>query len=171
MSFLDLVNSRFSVRQYEKTTVPDDKLTMVLEAGRLAPSAANRQPCRFVVVTDPQQRKALGDAYPREWFWTAPVIIVLCVDKHKAWVRADGKSYADVDGAIAMDHMTLCAADLGLGTCWIAAFDPVKVRQSLGIPDAFEPLAMTPLGYSGEPVRAKSRKPLREVVNYNRFQP
>lgn len=170
MNFLDLARQRFSVRSYEKTAVPEDKLQMVLEAGRLAPSAANRQAWRFVVVRDEKQRRALGDAYPRDWFWSAPVILVVCMEPAKAWVRFDGKNYADVDGAIAMDHMTLCAAEIGLGTCWIGAFEPAKVRRVLGIPGHIEPLAMTPLGIPAEPVRAKSRKPMLEIVNYDRFQ-
>ncbi len=170
MTFLELARQRFSVRSYAKTIVPDDKLQMVLEAGRMAPSAANRQAWRFIVVRDAKQRRALGEAYPREWFWSAPVILVVCVDPAKAWVRFDGKNYADVDGAIAMDHMTLCAAGIGLGTCWIGAFEPAKVRRVLGIPDHIEPLVMTPLGFPTEPVRGKSRKPLQEVVNYDSFQ-
>lgn len=169
MSFLELVKRRFSVRSYEKREVPDDLLEAVLEAGRLAPSAANRQAWRFIVVKDERQRRALGEAYPREWFWSAPVILVVCIEPGKAWVRSDGKNYADVDGAIAMDHMTLCAADLGLGTCWIGAFEPAKVRRVLGIPEHIEPLAMTPLGYPAEPVRGKSRKPLHEIVHYDRY--
>jgi nitroreductase len=170
MDFLDLVRRRFSVRSYEKRAIPDEKLEMVIEAGHLAPSAANRQAWRFVVVKDERQRHALGEAYPREWFWTAPVIVVVCVDPAKAWVRADGKNYADVDGAIAMDHMTLCAADLGLGTCWIGAFEPAKVRRVLGIPESIEPLAMTPLGFPAEPIRSKSRKPLHEIMHYERYE-
>lgn len=170
MDFLELVRRRFSVRAYEKRGVPEDKLEAVIEAGRLAPSAANRQAWRFIVVRDEGQRHALGEAYPRDWFWTAPVILVVCVEPAKAWVRADGKNYADVDGAIAMDHMTLCAADLGLGTCWIGAFEPTKVRRILGIPESVEPLAMTPLGYPAEPVRAKSRKPVHDVVCYDHYR-
>lgn len=171
MNFLDLVKQRFSVRAYENKPVSEDLLEAILEAGRLAPSAANRQACRVIVVRDVKQRHALGEAYPREWFWKAPVILVVCMEPKKAWVRADGKSYSDVDGAIVMDHMTLCAASLGLGTCWIGAFDPAKVRNVLGLPDQLEPLAMTPLGLPAEPVRAKSRKPLAEVVNFERYLP
>ncbi len=169
MSFLDLVNKRFSVRAYQSTPVPEAVMMQVLEAGRLAPSAANRQPWRFVLVQDAEQRRALGVAYPREWFWQAPAIIVVCLESGRAWVRADGKNYADVDGAIALDHMTLCAADLGLGTCWIGAFDAAKVRNTLGLPAGVEPLAMTPVGYPSDPVRAKTRKPMSEVLHRDRW--
>lgn len=165
MSFLDLAKKRFSVRVYDSKPVADQDLEAVLEAGRLAPSAANRQPVHFVVLRDEEKRRALGVAYPRDWFWKTPVVIVVCVDATRGWTRTDGKNYADMDGAIAMDHMTLCAADLGLGTCWIGAFDPVKVRHILNLPEGIEPLAMTPLGYPAEAVRAKSRKALDELVH------
>ena len=165
MQFLELVRKRFSVRAYDSRPVQEEALQNILEAGRLAPSAANRQPVSFIVVRDEARRRALGEAYPREWFWRAPAIIVVCVEPARAWVRADGKNYADVDGAIAMDHMTLCAADLGLGTCWVGAFEPSKVKRALSIPDGVEPLVMTPLGYPMEGDRAKSRKPMGEVVH------
>lgn len=165
MSFLDIAKKRFSVRVYDAKAVPDEVIDMVLEAARIAPSAANRQPLHFVVLKDPDRRHSLGVAYPRDWFWKSPVIIVVCVDTARAWMRADNKNYGDVDAAIAMDHMTLCAADLGLGTCWIAAFDPAKVSRILNLPEGINPLAMTPLGYPAEPIRAKSRKTLAEMVH------
>lgn len=164
MDFIELAKTRFSVRSYASTPVPAELVDKVIEAGRLAPSAANRQPWRFVVVQSERQRQALGEGYSREWFWRAPVIIVVCVEPGRAWVRSDGKNYADVDGAIALDHMTLCAAAEGLGTCWIAAFDVEKVRRVLGLPAGIDPLAMTPLGYSKDTARAKSRKAVGEVV-------
>jgi nitroreductase len=165
MEFLELARRRFSVRAYRATEIEESKLQSVLEAGRLAPSAANRQPLGFVVVRGEAQRHALGEAYPHEWFWKAPAVIVVCIEPARSWVRVDGKNYADVDGAIAMDHMTLCAADLGLGTCWIGAFDPVKAKRVLCLPDGVEPLAMTPLGYPAEPSRAKSRKMASALVH------
>ncbi|MEI6564129.1 MAG: nitroreductase family protein [bacterium] len=165
MNFLELAKKRFSVRAYDTKPVPEDTLDMILEAGRMAPSAANRQPCHLIVVRNEEQRRKLGVAYARDWFWKAPVIVVVCVESARAWVRSDHKSYADVDGAIVMDHMTLCAAELGLGTCWIGAFDPGRVRGILNIPENIDPLAMMPLGYPAEPVRAKSRKPRSELVH------
>ena len=165
MSFLELARKRFSVRSYTSDPVPEASLNEVLEAGRMAPSAANRQAFHIVVVTQEEHRRALGVAYPREWFWKSPVLLVVCVEAARGWLRGDGKNYADVDGSLAMDHMTLCAADLGLGTCWIGAFDPVKIRRLLNLPEGVEPLAMTPLGVPAEPVRAKSRKALSELVH------
>ena len=170
MSFLDLVNKRYSVRKYEPTPVNNALVEQVLEAGRLAPSAANYQPSHFIVVRDEAVKAALGGAYAREWFWKAPVIIVVCVVPSKAWVRFDGKNYAAVDGGIAMDHMTLCATDLGLGTCWIGAFDQAKVRAALNVPDHVEPLVMTPLGFPAAPSGPRKRKAREEIVHYDRWQ-
>jgi len=165
MNFLDLANKRFSVRHYENKPVPEEALEKVLEAGRIAPSAANRQPCHLIVVRSEEQRRKLGVAYQRDWFWQAPVIIVICVEASRAWVRSDHKNYADVDGAILVNHMTLCAADLDLGTCWIGAFDPARVQSILNLPAGIEPLAMMPLGYPAETAHAKIRKPLAELVH------
>lgn len=164
-TFLDLARERRSIRRYRPDPVPDADLEKILEAGRMAPSAANRQPWHFVVVRDADRRRALAQAYPRDWFAAAPVMLVVCVEPARAWRRSDGKSYADVDGAIAMDHITLCAADLGLGTCWIGAFDPAKVRAALGLPENVEPLAMTPVGYPADEGKPKERKALQEVVH------
>lgn len=170
MSFLDLARRRCSVRAYRPDPVPEALLEQVLEAGRWAPSACNLQPWHFIVVRDPAQRAALARAYPKEWFAQAPVHIVVCVEPGRAWRRRhDGKSYVDVDGAIAMDHITLCAADLGLGTCWIGAFDPATVREVLGLPEGVEPLAMTPLGYPAEAGRPKQRKNLSEIRHDERW--
>ncbi len=169
MTFLELARARFSVRGYDPAPVSDEDLNKVVEAGRVAPSAANKQPWHFIVVRDEQRRRELSTAYVKEWFWQAPVIIVVCVEPLKAWSRMDGKNYAWVDGAIAMDHMTLCATDLGLGTCWIGAFDPTKVKHVLGLPEGVEPVAMTPLGRPTSQPRPKTRKPLEEVVRYEKW--
>lgn len=169
MTFLELAHKRVSVRGYRPEPIPEHLLQQVLEAGQWAPSACNRQPWTFIVVREATQRQALKEAYGKDWFWLAPVIIVVCVDPATAWRRGDGASYAWVDAAIAMDHMTLCAADLGLGTCWIGAFKPAAVAAALGIPPGIDVVAMTPLGYPVDPGRPRQRKPLDEVVRYERW--
>lgn len=169
MDFLDLALKRFSVRAYDTHPVAGDALEKVLEAGRMAPSAANRQPLHVIVLRDGPLRQAINAAYPRDWFRSPPVVIVVCVEPSKAWVRSDGKHYGDVDAAIAMDHMTLCAASLGLGTCWVGAFDPLKVCEILQLPEGIEPLAMTPLGHPAEVARVKTRKNRDEWVHWERW--
>ena len=169
MIFLDLVKERYSIRAYETKPVPDAMLLQVLDAARMAPSAANRQPWHFLLVQDAAQRRALAEAYPRDWFWQAPAVIVVCVEPARAWTRSDGRNYADVDGAIAMDHLALCATDLGLATCWVAAFDAGKVRAVLGLPAGVEPLVMTPIGYPAGGGRDKTRKPMADVLRRERW--
>ena len=169
MTFRELAEKRISVRGYRPDPVDETVLAQVLEAGRLAPSAANRQPWHIIVVRDAATRQALAAAYAREWFWQAPVILVVGVEPAAAWKRADGKKYTEVDGAILMDHLTLGATDLGLGTCWIGAFDPAPVRALLRLPEGIEPLVMTPLGWPADAGRPKQRKPLAEIIHYERW--
>jgi nitroreductase len=110
-------------------------------------------------------------AYDRQWFHTAPVIIVGVGMPTENWVRADGKNYNDVDVAIVLDHLTLQAADLGLGTCWIADFDAGATREVLQLPDHVEPVILTPLGYPADEPRVKRRKDLDQLVMWNRWTP
>ena len=171
-AFLDLAEKRRSVRAYKPDDVPEEMLQTVLEAGRLAPSACNKQPWRFIVVRSETGRRALGAAYAREWFWKAPLVIAVCILPKEAWTRShDGKNYAMADGALAMDHLQLAAAELGLGTCWIGAFDPAAAREILGLPDGVEIVGMTPLGFPDvEPnPRVRSRRPLGETVMKERW--
>jgi len=169
MDFSELVKSRYSVRAYRPDAVEDDKLQQVLEAARLAPTAANRQPFRLIVIRTAGRQAELRRIYDREWFVQAPLVICACGVPAENWVRMDGRNYNDVDVAIAMDHLILAAADLGLGTCWIAAFDPAAARQVLGLPDGIEPVALTPLGYPADQPRPKARRPLAELVRYEKW--
>jgi nitroreductase len=165
MDFHHVLKSRRSIRKYKSTPVEPDKLDRILEAVRIAPSAANRQPWHFIVITDEAVRRSLVKAYPRDWFAATPIVICACAEPGKAWARMDKKNYADVDVAIAFEHLVLAAAAEGLATCWIGAFDPAELRKVLGLPDGIEPLAITPVGYSDETPRAFARKPLSEIVH------
>ena len=169
MDFYTLSQQRYSVRAYKPDKVEDHKLQQVLDAARLAPTAANRQPFRLVVIHTEGRREELKRLYHREWFSEAPLVIGVCALPATAWVRRDDKNYADVDATIAMDHLILAAADLGLGTCWVAAFDPVAAREILQLPDGVEPVAFTPLGYPADQPRPKQRKALAELVRYERW--
>ena len=166
MDFYDVVRSRRSIRAYKPDAVPDDVLDRVLEAARLAPSACNIQPTQLYVVRSADKRAALGASYGQAWFTGAPVIICACARPGDAWCRGDGKSYADVDVAIALDHLTLAAAAEGLGTCWIGAFQVAALRSVLELPPHLDPVAMTPLGWPAESPEARPRKPLSDMVEY-----
>jgi nitroreductase len=169
MDFLELIAARYSVRAYKPDPVPDALLTQVLEAARLAPTASNRQPFTLIVLRTAGRQTELKRVYDRDWFVSAPLVIAACGLPGQAWVRRDGKNYVDVDVAIALDHLILAATDLGLGTCWVAAFDPAAAREVLCLPDAVEPIAFTPLGYPAANIRPKERKPLANLVRYQRW--
>jgi nitroreductase len=172
MEFSELIQKRYSVRAYQPDPVEDAKLQQVLEAARLAPTAANRQPFQLIVIHTAGRQAELLRIYDRDWFVRAPLVICACGLPAQGWARMDGKPYADVDVTIAMDHLILAATDLGLGTCWIAAFDPAAAREVLGLPEGVEPIAFTPLGYpvdQGRPVGPKQRKALSKLVRYERW--
>jgi len=167
MSFIDLAKKRYSVRDFKDIPVEREKILQVLEAGRVAPSAVNYQPWHFIVVTDEKVKNMVAEAYPRDWFKKAPVIIVACGDHSKSWKRKDGKDHCDIDVAIAVDHMTLAATDLGLGTCWVCAFDAEKCHKTLGLPENLEVIALMPLGYPADKgAPEKRRKSIEDIVSW-----
>lgn len=142
----------------------------LLEAARLAPSAVNYQPWHLIVVTDDELREKISRGYSREWFAKAPVVIVACGDHQKSWKRRDGKDHCDVDVAIAVDHLTLAAAELDLGTCWVCAFDAHLVHSVLDLPENLEAVALIPMGYpQDEQIPQKKRKDLTELVSWNGY--
>lgn len=169
LDFLKLVQTRYSTRAYKADPVPEAFLQRVLEAARLAPTAAGRQAFQLLVIRTAGRQAELRRLYPREWFSRAPLIIGICTLPGQAWVRADGKNYADVDAAIVMDHLILAAADAGLGTCWIGAFDPRAARAIFNIPETAEPVAFTPLGYAADHPKPKQRKALKELVRHEKW--
>jgi nitroreductase len=118
----------------------------------------------LLVVRTEGRREELGRLYARAWFTAAPLVLGICAVPAEAWVRRDGRNYADVDAAIVMDHLILAAAAEGLGTCWVGAFDPAAAREIFNLPDGVEPLAFTPLGYAADRPGAKKRKSLDELV-------
>jgi nitroreductase len=169
MEFAELIRQRYSVRAYKSDPVPDAILARVLEAARLAPTAANRQPFRVLVIRTEGRREELARVYHRPWFVEAPLVLGVCCLPAEAWVRRDGKNYADVDAAIVMDHLILAAAAEGLGTCWVGAFDPAAARKFLALPAGVEPVAFTPLGYAADQPPERKRKPLAELVLHERW--
>lgn len=171
MEFTDLVRSRSSVRSYDPAR-PVEKavLDRILEAGRLAPSAANRQPWRFLVISSPGMLAKVRAAYSKPWFVDAPLVLAVVGKAADAWTRQpDGYNSIETDLAIAMDHLILAAANEGVGSCWIAAFHNDVLRKALALAPEEKLYAITPLGYAraGEPgTREKTRKPLAEIARY-----
>lgn len=168
MDVFEAIKTRRSIRKYKPDAVEEEKLLRILEAMRLAPSAANKQPWHFIVVTEPEKKEKLRQAYNRDWFVSAPVIIVACGNPRDAWVRADGEEYWKVDVAIALQNLVMAARAEGLGTCWIGAFDEKAVKSALGIPKEIRVLAMTPLGVPAEEKGSiTERKSFEKIFHYN----
>ncbi len=171
MNFKELIEKRYSVRSYQDKEVEKEKLVAILEAGQIAPSAVNNQPWHFIVVQESENHKQFSEIYHRDWFEQAPVYIVVCGDHNLAWKRKeDGKDHCDIDVAIAVDHMSLQATELGLGTCWICNFHVDKCKVFFNLPDHIEPIAILSLGYTADKkAPVKKRKILEEIVHWEKF--
>ena len=170
MDVMEAIRRRRSIRSYEDRPVEEEKLRAVLDAGRLAPSAKNLQEWRYVVVRDPEMRAKLAEAANGQRFvGEAPVVLVACAktDGHK---MPCGELSYPIDVAISLDHMSLKAADEGLGTCWIGAFDQAAVKKLLGIPAEVRVVELMPLGYPASEPTARSRLELDEIVTYEKWK-
>jgi nitroreductase len=169
---MDAIRTRRSVRKYRSTPVAESTLKDVLNAARLAPSADNAQPWKIVVVRDEQVKLKLAAACNGQKFIAqAPLVLVACGLPDEAFQTVGGYMSSHViDVSIAVDHLTLAAHALGLGTCWIAWFKEDKVREILGVPEDVRVIALTPLGYPDETPEKTPRKNLEELVVYERYQ-
>jgi nitroreductase len=169
MDTMETIRQRRSVRSYDGREVEDEKLQQVLEAARLAPSAGNRQEWKFVVVRDAGLREQLvAAARGQEFVGQAPVVIAACAADTEHVMTCGFASYV-VDLSIAIDHMTLAARDLGLGTCWIGAFEQDKVRAILDIPASVQIVGLLPMGYPTEWPPARDRRALEDIACYDKW--
>lgn len=171
MNLKQLIEDRYSVRAYLPKAVEKEKIEYILDCARLAPSACNLQPWYFYIVTDQSVMEAIYPSYHREWFKTAPACIVVCKDTMQSWKRTatDNKDFADVDAAIAAEHICLAAHSIGLGTCWICNFDLSKLTTALNIPEQREAIAIFPIGHidvERSSIPEKKRKPLSEITEW-----
>ncbi len=164
MDTLQAIRERRSVRRYRPEPIPEEDLASIIEAGHVAPSAANRQPWKFIVVTDSEQKAALAQAC-RGQTWMADAACILVgvglPEVSAKWYR--------VDVAIAMQNMVLAAWSLGYGTCWIGAFDPDQVKQVCEIPEGADVVALTPIGVPAVSPGTQSRKEVAEVFAHGKF--
>lgn len=172
---LEEIKNRRSVRSYQEREIPEEVLLRVLEAVRLAPSARNRQPWKFVIVQDKELIQEVAGASPlygnpQTFMAIAPIIIAGCATNTEH-IMPNGVSSYPIDLAIALDHLTLQATKEGLGTCWIGAFDQNKVKALLGVPENMKIVCLMPLGYPKTVTATKrSRKPLEDIICYNQYQ-
>ncbi|RKI93091.1 nitroreductase [Parablautia intestinalis] len=169
MDFIEIAKKRYSVRGYQDKKVEEEKLEKILEAAHVAPTAANLQPIRLIVV---QSREGLAKIGKGANLYGAPLAVIVCADHGKAWVRPfDKKQTADIDASILTDHMMLQATELGLGSVWICYFKPDVISREFGLPDDLEPVNILAVGYSDEeaadPERhSQTRIPMEELVSY-----
>ncbi len=181
LPFRELVGLRASVRRYDvDRPVPEEALQRILECARLAPSAENTQPWRFVVVSDPAARDRLARAcfsgifLPTRFAAAAPVLLALCADRvsvERAGEAVLGTALHQLDCGIAGEHAVLAAAELGLGTCWIGWFDKRAAKKVLGVPVRVDVIALIAMGYPRQDVvpRAKPRRPLSAIAFRDRW--
>jgi len=171
MEYTELIRRRESIRNYDPGRPVSKKiLEKILDAGRLAPSACNYQPWKFILVSSPEMLAKVKSAYSRDWFRDAPHVLVMLGIKDKAWIRSyDGYNSVETDAAIAMTHIILAAENEGVGTCWIAAYDPEVLRKAINPGKNQVIFGITPLGYPRPGFRKssdKKRKPLEEIVEF-----
>lgn len=170
-SLMDLIEKRKSIRSYKPQDVEEEKLNYILQAFRKAPSAKNLQPWKLIVVKDKKKISDLSIACNNQTFISeAPVLIVACAKEDEAYGVMGGymNSYP-VDIALALEHLILAATEKGLGTCWIGAFKEKLVKDLLDVPDNVRVVAITPLGYPAIEGRTRGRKPISEIVCYDKY--
>ncbi len=163
------IEKRHSIRSYKDEPVPEEKLLKVLEAARIAPSGRNSQSWKFIVVRDHERRQALGRASGGQPHVHSAPVIIAGVATDPASLMPCGIPAYPVDLAIAIDHMTLAAVGLELGTCWIGAFSQDEVKKILGVPENMKVVNLLTLGYPNEAGRPKTRKSLEEVICYEKY--
>ena len=172
MNFLDNAKKRYSVRSYKSQKVEQEKLDLILEAARVAPTAANLQPVRLIVV---QEKEGLAKIEKAANIYNAPLAVIVCADHSTAWTRPfDKKQTGDIDASILTDHMMLQASELGLGTVWVCYFKPDILSQEFNLPENLEPVNILVIGYADEepadPDRhGKTRIPLDTLVAYEKI--
>jgi nitroreductase len=169
MDVMEAITERRSIRNYSERPVEEEKLNLILEAGRLAPSAANRQEWRYVIVRDGETRQKLQKAAKGQTFvGQAPVVIAACAETD-GHVMSCGQPCYPIDVAISIDHMTLKAVEEGLGTCWVGAFYEDEVKQALGIPDDIRVVELLTLGYPEDVPPPRPRLSMSEIVRYEKW--
>lgn len=172
MDFLDLAKERYSVRKFSDKKVEADKIELILEAGRIAPTACNFQSQRILVINDEANLNKLKNCTP--YHFDAPLAILICYDTAVSWKRKyDSKDAGDIDASIVTTHLMLEITNLGLGSTWVGSFDPEAMKRGFNLPENFVPVALLPIGYPAEDSQPSSNHDKRYEANktvfYNSF--
>lgn len=168
MDIKTIMDERFSLRNYSAKRVDKEAVLKMVDAAIVAPTAANKQPFKLVVVDEPQLVAKIKEAYPRDWFQSVNQLFVVLGNHQTSWKRGDGKDHCDIDVAIVVDHMTLRAQSMGVGTCWVCNFDAVAVSNLLSLPSYLEPIVLLPFGYSAtDEVPPKKRLAADNFLTWN----
>lgn len=169
MEFLKLAESRFSVRDFKTQKIEPEKLDLILEAGRIAPTAANIQPVRVLVIQSDENLAKIGKAAN---IYNSPLALLVCADRSSAWVRPfDKMQTTDIDATVVTDHMMLEAADLGLGSVWVCYFKPDVLKKEFDLPENLEPINILAVGYpaDGISVPKKQRKDMESFAAFEKI--
>jgi len=167
MSLVDIVLSRRSIRRYEQKEIPKDVLDKILEAGRQAPSAANRQPWHFIVLTDDEVKIELSKGLFNRHIKNSAFTVVGCANI--GFWHIGTKKWSIVGTSIALQNMVIAAWAMGIGSCWIGDFKEYYVKQLLDIPDKWKVVALISFGYPAEKPHPKRKKPFEKIVSFNKF--
>jgi len=178
---LETILKRRSIRNFKEKDVPEDLVEIILETGRQAPSAGNRQPCRFIVVRERDTINKITDTtYPgtardsdkhQDWIRTAPLLIVICTDNRNTVARYGqmGKKASLLDTGAVVENMLLAVVSLSLASCWIGGFRESELKQVLEIPDDIKVTSFLPIGYSDENPEPRGRKDMNELLFYEKY--
>ena len=165
MSVIELLLNRRSVRKYKKDKIPQETLQRILEAGRYAPSASNTQPWHFIVLTDQKIKEQLSHRQWSGFIKDTAFTIVGCAYEGTEYAR----KWSRVDISIALENMVIAAWGLGIGSCWVGDFDEAEARILLNVPKDWKIIALITFGYPDETPAAPPKKPISEIVSYNKF--
>ena len=166
MDLLTIITKRRSVREFTKDEIEQNKINYIMECARLAPSAVNLQPWKFIIVKSEEKKALIHQCYHREWFNYAPLYIIALADTTQSWKRrADEKDHGDIDVTIAVEHIALAATEQGLGTCWVCNFNVDLCKELFSLPENLAPIAILPIGYPAkEQDDVSNRKSAEEII-------
>lgn len=172
MDFLELAKERFSCRSFLNRKVEDEKIRLILEAGRVAPTAKNLQPQKILVLSEKDELEKLKEC--TQYGWNAPVVLIVCYDKNMSWKRGeDGAEGGEIDASIVATHIMLETYNIGLGTTLVGSFSPDKIKEIYKLPETFKPVLILPIGYPSEDARPSdnhySRKELEETIYWDKL--